>query len=213
MVVVTPAARVHAAEAVRVLAATFRDDALMGDVVGGSPADREERLAHLFRTLVRAGLRDGVVDLARAEGDPAVLGVAVWERPARTTAGPWHVLTGLGSYLRAFGLRGLRHGLAVQRAMDASRPREDHWYVAAIGVHASGRGQGIGSALLASRLSTVDARAAAPAYLEASTERSAALYARHGFVPTGRVTAYPSASAPIAMWRAGARDRTLAPQT
>jgi GNAT superfamily N-acetyltransferase len=213
MVVVTPAAPVHVEEAVQVLAGTFRDDAVMASFVGGDPAEREARLAHLFRVIVRTGLRHGVVDLARAEGDPAVLGVAVWQAPGHGSTGLLDLVRDVGSYWRAFGLSGLRRGLALQRAMDAAHPREPHWYLAAIGVHAAGRGQGVGSALIASRLATVDAVGTlTPAYLEASTERSAALYARHGFVPTGRVTGFPSTSSPISMWRAGARDRALVAQ-
>ena len=119
MVVVTPAAPAHVEEAVRVLAGTFRDDAVMNRVVGGPDGGSTARLAHLFRTIVRAGLRDGVVDLARAEGDPAILGVAVWERPGRRATGVLHLLRDLGSYVGAFGLRRLPDGLAVQRVLDA----------------------------------------------------------------------------------------------
>jgi len=210
MVVVTAAAPAHVEEAVRLLAATFRDDAVMGDVVGGRPSDRERRLAHVFRTIVRKGLRDGVVDLARAEDDATILGVAVWDAPGRTRTGLVDLLRDVPSYLRAFGLSGLREALRLQRALDAAHPREPHWFLAAIGVHAAGRGQGVGSALIASRLAAVDAaRPPAPAYLEASTDRSAALYARHGFRVAGRVGGFSSA-APVPMWRAAVHDRTLA---
>ncbi|RMI14404.1 GNAT family N-acetyltransferase [Cellulomonas triticagri] len=210
MVVVTAAAPVHVEEAVRVLAATFRGDAVMGAVVGGPVTDRERRLAHVFRVIVRTGLRRGAVDLARAPGDPTVLGVAVWDAPGRTRTSILDLLRDLGSYRRAFGLRGLREALRLQRALDAAHPREPHWFLAAIGVHETGRGQGVGSALIASRLRAVDAaHPAMPAYLEASTDRSAALYARHGFQPTGRVGGFPTTS-PISMWRGGAHDRVLA---
>lgn len=210
MVVVSPAAPAHVEEAVRVLAGTFVDDAVMASFVGGTPAQREDRLAHLFRVIVRAGLRDGVVDLARAEGDPTVLGVAVWDAPGRGTTSPAQLVRDVASYTRAFGVRGLRGALALQRAMDAAHPREPHWYLAAIGVHATGRGQGIGSALIEARLAAVAATApGTPAYLEASTERSAALYARHGFEATGRVAGFPAHAAPISMWRPGTRSRDL----
>lgn len=206
MVVVIPAAPVHVDEAARVLAGTFRDDAVMSGLVGGAGAGREHRLTHLFRALVRRGVRHGVVDLARAEGDPAVLGVAIWSPPGRGAEGLLDLLRDLGSYVRALGVGGLRTGAAFDRRLHASRPGEPHWYLGAIGSHASGRGRGVGSALLGTRLRVVD-RAAAPAYLEASTERSAALYARFGFVPTGRVAGFGATAAPIAMWRPGSTDR------
>lgn len=213
MVVVTPAAPVHVDEAAHVLAGTFREDALMSSLVGGRPADRERRLTHLFRALVRRGLRHGVVDLARAEGDPAVLGVAVWSAPGCRSEGLLDLLRDVGSYVRALGVTGLRAGAAFDRHLHASRPGEPHWYLGAIGSSAAARGRGIGSVLLHARLRAVDGSGApAPAYLEASTERSAALYARFGFVPTGRVAGF-GATAPIAMWRSGALDRDLARQS
>lgn len=210
MVVITPAAPVHVREAAQVLAGTFREDALMSSVVGGRPQDREERLTHLFGAMVRSGLRRGAVDLARTEGDPTVLGVAVWTAP-RTRSGAGIAVREVAAYLRAFGLTGMRRASRIERALESAHPTEPHWFLAAIGVHADGRGKGVGSALLSSRLSTVDSTAPAPAYLEASTDRSAALYGRHGFVASGRIDVAPSAASPVAMWRPVVRDRVVTP--
>ncbi|QFU88376.1 N-acetyltransferase [Amycolatopsis sp. YIM 10] len=202
MIVVTPAAPVHVEEAVRVLADAFRLDPVMSTFVSGTPDEREERLSHLLRVFVRGGLRHGVVDLARAEQDRKLLGVAVWSAPGHRGEGTFQHLRNARSYLRAFGLRGLRRAAGLERALRLARPSEAHWYLQAIGVHGAGRGLGVGSALLDARLSTVDT----PAYLEASTERSAALYARFGFTPTGRIEGFRSSAKPIAMWRAAARE-------
>ncbi|WP_265522624.1 GNAT family N-acetyltransferase [Oerskovia flava] len=211
MIVVTPAAPVHVEEAARVLARAFREDPVMSTFVGGRPDDREARLTHLLRVVVRAGLRHGVVDLARAEGDQAVLGAAVWSGPGRRGGGLLDSLRDAGSYVRAFGVRGLRRASRLEHTLHAARPGEAHWYLAAIGVGSAGRGLGVGSALLASRLGTLDRSGApTPAYLEASTARSAALYERFGFVVTGQVEGFPASAQPLTMWRAGARDRDLA---
>ncbi|MBN6037756.1 N-acetyltransferase [Amycolatopsis sp. 195334CR] len=208
MIVVTPAAPVHVEEAVRVLVDAFRTDAVMSAFVRGDQEERERRLTHLLRVMVRNGLRHGVVDLARAEEDQTLLGVAVWMRPGQRGEGLLDHLRNAGSYLRAFGLRGLRRAAELEHVLHLARPAEAHWHLQAIGVHSAGRGLGVGSALLDARLSTVDR---SPAYLEASTERSAALYARFGFTATGRIEGFPASARPIPMWRTG-RDRDLAHQ-
>jgi ribosomal protein S18 acetylase RimI-like enzyme len=198
VIVVSPAAPAHTDEAVRVLTHAFRADAVMSRMLGGPEQTRPERLAHLLRAIVRGGLRSGLIDLARAEGDPTVLGVAVWGTPrARAGAEPGHTLADLGCYLRAFGLTGLLRGSRIDGLMEAARPAEPPWYLKAIGVDAGGQGRGVGSALLEHRLRQV---AGTAAYLEASTERSAALYARHGFTSLGPVPGF-GRPAPISMWR------------
>lgn len=59
-------------------------------------------------------------------------------------------------------------------------PDEPHFYLHMIGARDDARGQGLGSLLLA-RIHTVCDAEQIPAYLEASSARSAALYARHGY--------------------------------
>ncbi len=60
-----------------------------------------------------------------------------------------------------------------------------------IGVDPARQGMGLGSALLAHALAAVD-REAKPAYLEATTESSRDLYARHGFEVIGTIQAADS---------------------
>lgn len=59
-------------------------------------------------------------------------------------------------------------------------PTEPHFYLQFIGARAGARGQGLGTLMLERVLRVCDDEAV-PAYLEASTPQSAALYARHGF--------------------------------
>ncbi len=59
-------------------------------------------------------------------------------------------------------------------------PHEPHWYLPMIGIDPTQQGRGLGSALLARALAECD-REHMPAYLEATSERSRDLYARHGF--------------------------------
>ena len=58
--------------------------------------------------------------------------------------------------------------------------REPHYYFADIGVAPRVQGTGIGSALMRPTLERCDAQGLS-AYLEASSERNAALYERLGF--------------------------------
>ena len=65
--------------------------------------------------------------------------------------------------------------------MEECRPDTPHFYLHLIGARERARGQGLGSLLLERVIQTCDAEGH-PAYLEASSARSAQLYARHGFV-------------------------------
>lgn len=64
--------------------------------------------------------------------------------------------------------------------MGEHEPDEPHFYLHLIGARDDARGQGLGSLLMARVHAVCDAEGI-PAYLEASTERSAALYTRHGY--------------------------------
>ena len=70
--------------------------------------------------------------------------------------------------------------LSVFEAMGEAHPEEPHWYLPMIGVEPRAQGAGLGTALMAPVLARCDAEGV-PAYLEATTRRSAALYARLGF--------------------------------
>jgi L-amino acid N-acyltransferase YncA len=83
-------------------------------------------------------------------------------------------------WVRAFGRRSALAG-RVQRAMEERHPREPHFYVRTIGVRTALQGQGMGSALMRPTLQRADSAGLAT-YIEASSERSAALYERLGFV-------------------------------
>jgi GNAT superfamily N-acetyltransferase len=67
------------------------------------------------------------------------------------------------------------------RAAEEHHLVEPHYYVRWIGIRPELQGHGLGSALMGPALDRCD-REGLPAYIEASTERSAALYERLGFV-------------------------------
>lgn len=68
----------------------------------------------------------------------------------------------------------------ITAAMEAAHPRVEHHYLALIGTDPSHQGQGLGTAALAPALQRCD-ETNTPAYLEASTAHSRALYCRLGF--------------------------------
>lgn len=97
-----------------------------------------------------------------------------------TPPGAWRVP------LRATLLEGTAFGIHLSRAarlgaaMERRHVRERHYYVRDVGVLPDVQGKGLGSALMRPTLDRCD-REGLPAYLEASSERSAALYERLGF--------------------------------
>lgn len=90
---------------------------------------------------------------------------------------------------------------AMSEAMGAHHPHDqDHWYLMAIGVAPPAQGRQLGSALLAHTLERADA-AGTPAYLEATSARSRALYARFGFEVLAEFVPAGGAPPMWAMWR------------
>ena len=78
-------------------------------------------------------------------------------------------------------------GQQLADAMSEAHPTEPHRYLLAIGVRSSAQGRGLGGALLDHALRSADL-AREPAYLEATTPRSRALYERHGFEVTSEIS-------------------------
>lgn len=72
----------------------------------------------------------------------------------------------------------------LDRVLRAHHPTEPHEHLALLAVEPGRQGNGAGSALLAHRHQILD-EFGARAYLEASSERSRALYLRHGYRDLG----------------------------
>ena len=103
------------------------------------------------------------------------LGAALWSPPGITT--DTEAMSGF------FGARAIpeRMEAAIPHFIEMAEwhPAEPHFYLQFIGARSAARGQGLGSLLLERVLRICDAESI-PAYLEATTPRSAALYARPG---------------------------------
>jgi RimJ/RimL family protein N-acetyltransferase len=94
-------------------------------------------------------------------------------------------LSGATGLVQVFGIR-LRRAGRLQAFFDRSHPQQPHYYIRTLGVATRFQGQGLGTALLRPTLDRCDQEGVS-AYLEASSERSAALYERLGFVHLGEL--------------------------
>jgi ribosomal protein S18 acetylase RimI-like enzyme len=159
-----------------VLAEAFYEDPMFGWLIPND-GHRQARLRHYFGIELRHyALGHGCVwttdDLAGA-----MLGLppGKWRAPLHTTL--LH-----GSVFRARIPGAARLGAAMEwRHMRLLRGVGGiHYYVRDIGVHPDTQGRGLGSALMRPLLDRCD-QEGLPAYIEASSERSAALYERLGF--------------------------------
>jgi GNAT superfamily N-acetyltransferase len=169
--------------AVRVLTAAFADDPVGRWLTAGDPAVAEL----IFRPAVLGSAARGELAVS-----PDGAAAAVWlPRPAEPAAVDQEPLPAELARLRTFlALTGTCHPVGRQ-----------HLYLVFLGVLPAAQGRGLGGALLRERLARADADGV-PAYLEAGSERSLPLYARHGFRPAGAPVRLPDGPRVRPMWRA-----------
>lgn len=144
---------------------------------------------HARRWFFDAAVRDAVNpkrDIYVAENDGEMLGAALWLEPGlKAFDFPWWrelLLTPL--FLSIAGAEGMKRATALGQKLASYHPAVPHAHLSFLGVSGAAQGRGVGSALLKHTLAPLD-RSGTVAYLEASTERNVALYARHGFEVTG----------------------------
>lgn len=166
--------RVASAQDVRHLASTLADAFYEDPVFRWLMPDDRTRLARL-RRFYKIELRYVGLARGRAWTSSDLGGAAITAPP-----GAWRVPP------RAVLLQGSLFGVHLHRAarllgaIEWRHLREPHYYFAHIGVAPDLQGNGLGSRVMRPTLDRCDAEGL-PAYLEASSERSAALYERLGF--------------------------------
>ena len=180
-------------------------DAFMSDPVYTWMLPGRLRMRPRLRTMFVAEMEQYVLRNGGTVWTTSAYDGAVCELPP----GAWELpksMTGKEAlrWLRAFGRR-LPLAIRVQRAMEARHLREPHFYVRIVGVRSSRQGRGIGSALMRPTLQRADS-AGVPAYIEASTRRSAALYERLGFLHID-VLELPDGGPPVWLMRRPPRGR------
>lgn len=157
-------------------------DALAADPIYGRLLPGERRLRRL-RRLFAVELEYYVFPSGRVFTTDDFRGANLELPP-----GGWEMavpLSGAVSLLRVFGRR-LSRASRLQKFFERNHLQEPHYYVRTLGVATRYQGRGLGTALLRRTLDRCD-QEGVPAYLEASTERSAALYERLGFVHLGEL--------------------------
>lgn len=209
VVSVRPAGRADVSRLADVLATAFYDDP---PFVWALPEDatRRARARTGFATTLRAEEGHATVDVARDADSGAIVGGAIWLPPGAWPVPVFRQLLALPGYLAAFGRR-IGPASKLGAAFDGAHPAGPHWYLHVIGVDPPRQGQGVGGALLRSRLARID-RAGEAAYLESSKTANLPLYEHFGF-RAGAVPPLPD-GAPIVtpMYRPGVTARAIPAQ-
>jgi ribosomal protein S18 acetylase RimI-like enzyme len=159
------------------LADAFASDPILRWLSAGRRSDRR------LRRLMEAELAYYVFPTGRVLTTGDVRGVSMELPP-----GGWEMtvpFTGALAFVRALGAR-LPRARRLQNVFEHNHLREPHYYIRYLGVASRFQGRGLGTALLRATLDRCDGEGV-PAYLEASSTRSAALYERLGFVHLGRL--------------------------
>jgi GNAT superfamily N-acetyltransferase len=177
-----------------VLAEAFFDDPVLGWLIPDD-STRRARLRRFFAI----ELRHVALAHGRVWATHDLTGAAL-SLPPHAWRAPLHATLLEGSAFRAHLIKAARLGAAMERR----HVRTPHYYVRDVGVHPDTQGQGVGSALLRPTLDRCD-REGLPAYLEASSERNAALYERLGFRLTDELRV--AGSPPLRLMLRPARPR------
>lgn len=161
---------------VATLVSAFEQDPVARWIFPASPQYREH-FPRVVRAFAEPALAAGTV-----WGVDGFAGAAVWLAPHQES--DEHTLS-------EAVVQGVEPGrqtavLELFARMSEVHPQQPHWYLPMVGVVPSHQGRGYGSALLAAACRVCD-REGLPAYLEATTPGSAALYRRHGFRPVGEI--------------------------
>ena len=195
---IRPARRGDVRGIAEAMGAAFEDDPVTS-WFWRNPARRREYIAGWYELVADAYYLDhGAVFVAEVEAGE-VAGCSMWSPPGRWRF-PARIEFAASRY--ALPRLGLRVPLASvgMRRIEREHPERPHWYLSELGVRPEHQGRGLGSQLMFDILRRCD-RDGVPAYLESSTERSRALYERHGFSTT-KVINMPRGGPPLwLMWR------------
>jgi ribosomal protein S18 acetylase RimI-like enzyme len=182
----------------QLLGAAFQDDPV-GRWLFPDPVDRQRRQPGFFHPFVDFTLRYGEIWVVGPE--PAVA-AALWleedliphpVRDAQRAVTAKQLDGAIGPHLPRWRI--------LAELLSAYHPRrEPHAYLPFIAVRPDHQATGLATALLRHRFAELDANDR-PAFLEASSPRTVALYRRLGFRPAGRAIELPAGPPMQPMWR------------
>ncbi|MFF7274058.1 GNAT family N-acetyltransferase [Streptomyces griseorubiginosus] len=175
----------------RLLDSAFQDDPVSGWIFPGEECRRTTH-PRLMAAFVDIVLEEGRIDVTE-DGAACALWLSVPAESAEDEEG----FAALREALDPDNERIEQIGTLTAEVHPAGRAHEYLWM---IGVAPGRQGEGLGTALLGSVLERCD-REGVPAYLEASSERSRALYERLGFELVDRPLDLPDGPQMWPMWR------------
>jgi ribosomal protein S18 acetylase RimI-like enzyme len=155
------------------LGAAFFDDPVFGWLIGRG-SSRQARLEQYFAIQLAHSLADGCVWTS-----DGLQGAALCMPPGQWRLPPQLMVAHGARFANVFRGR-LPRAIGLLAAIERRHLRGAHYYFSNIGVTPEAQGQGLGSKLMRPTLDRCD-QERLPAYLEASSERNAALYERLGF--------------------------------
>ncbi|MBF6340187.1 GNAT family N-acetyltransferase [Nocardia abscessus] len=173
------------------------DEVVTAWVLEGQP-DGGSRTAFVPGLVDRA-LRDDEIWVAGAGAE--IWSMSIWQQVTSVERFAAEAAETRAMAQQAPGVRVLQRLEMVTGLLAREHPREfPHRYLQVIVTVPEHRGKGAGAAILADRLKAAS-EAGVPAFLEASTERSARLYRRCGFAATGKTHTLPdNGPTLIPMW-------------
>ncbi len=192
--VVRPATPADIPAIAKMLVRAFDDDPVSNFMFAGRR--RRHRGLHSFFT---SQLRQQYVPNGHVYTTEDYSGAALWGPPDRARHEVLELLQLLPTAPYLVSTRTHR-ALRLLFSVEALHPAEPHWYLLTLGTSPERQGQGIGSALLRSRLAHID-ELGEPAYLESSKERNVPLYARFGFEVIDHIRSRSGSPEMWRMWR------------
>lgn len=191
------------------MGAAFEDDPI-ASWFWRKPTGRREYIRGWYALVAKEHyIEHGEVFVAEEDGE--IAGCSMWSPPGQWRFPPRVEMQASRYAIPRLGLRVPIASIAMRR-IERKHPRSSHWYLSELGVRPESQGRGYGSKLMFEILARCDHQRT-PAYLESSTERSRALYERHGFRTT-EVIRMPRGGPPLwLMWRQEWPTRTPTPAT
>lgn len=176
------------------------DEAVTAWVLAGYPVD--EFRPRYVPALIDRALRDDEIWLAGTDSE--IWAVSVWQQVSSVERFEAEAVEARATADGAPDVRPLQRVATVTDLLAREHPREfPHRYLQVIVTVPEHRGKGAGGAIVTDRVKAAS-EAGVPAFLEASTERSARLYTRCGFARTGVTHTLPEGGPTlIPMWFRG----------
>jgi ribosomal protein S18 acetylase RimI-like enzyme len=159
----------------------FADNPNSLAIAGGDPT-RAERVMRGGARVAKFG-RTCSHGLVAERGDE-IVGVLNGARWPRCQLDVWEKAKSAPAMVRLMGTA-LPRAMKLTGVWTKHDPKEPHWHIGPIGVDPAFQGQGVGRALLASFLETVD-EDGSMAYLETDVDRNVSLYEKFGFQVVGQ---------------------------